>query len=261
MYQKPVIGIFGASGSGKDLVADWLVEKHDFVKIAYADPMKRMVARLFRVSPDLLWGPSEKRNELFKLSSTAWFEIFASFEEATQEIYDVLGHHEKISGILALRDWLQGLYTHYREEISTRIILQTLGTEWGRAVSESLWSDYATKVIRQVLAGQYYIQGNGHFSKVIDSTYAGVVIPDHRFSNEIENLQKHGGHVLRIRRLGLESKTEEVGIPGHASEVEHKILPDSFFDSVLEFEEGIDKVYTALESWYEKKPWMARTTS
>src|SRR5687768_3384285 len=41
-----IIGITGRAGSGKDTVADYLVERHGFVKIAFADPIKQMLRQL-----------------------------------------------------------------------------------------------------------------------------------------------------------------------------------------------------------------------
>jgi len=58
-----IIGVAGLAGSGKDTVADHLVEYHGFVKVALADPLKRICREVFDFSEEQLWGPSEKRNE------------------------------------------------------------------------------------------------------------------------------------------------------------------------------------------------------
>lgn len=57
-----IIGISGLAGSGKDTVADFLVQQRDYVKVALADPLKRICQDVFDFSDDQLWGPSEKRN-------------------------------------------------------------------------------------------------------------------------------------------------------------------------------------------------------
>ena len=57
-----IIGLCGSAGSGKDTVADFLVEAGDCVKVALADEIKRICARVFDFSEDQLWGSSEMRN-------------------------------------------------------------------------------------------------------------------------------------------------------------------------------------------------------
>jgi hypothetical protein len=39
-----ILGIAGPAGAGKDTVADYLVEHHRFVKLAFAGPLKEMLA-------------------------------------------------------------------------------------------------------------------------------------------------------------------------------------------------------------------------
>jgi hypothetical protein len=58
-----LIGLAGVASSGKDTAAAVLVERFGFCRIALADEMKRICARLFHWSSDRLWGPSERRNE------------------------------------------------------------------------------------------------------------------------------------------------------------------------------------------------------
>jgi Deoxynucleotide monophosphate kinase len=46
-----IIGINGAKGSGKDTVANYLVEKYGFTRIGFADALKESCAALFNVPP------------------------------------------------------------------------------------------------------------------------------------------------------------------------------------------------------------------
>lgn len=57
-----IIGIAGRAGSGKDTVADLLVRDHRFVKIAFADPLKRICKKVFDFTDEQFWGPSSARN-------------------------------------------------------------------------------------------------------------------------------------------------------------------------------------------------------
>lgn len=57
-----IIALSAEANSGKDTVADHLCKKHGFVKIAFADPLKRICQQVYAFSDEQLWGPSEMRN-------------------------------------------------------------------------------------------------------------------------------------------------------------------------------------------------------
>lgn len=50
-----VIGMIGKAGSGKDTVADYVVEKYGFTKIAFADPLKQAVQVIFDVDDNYMF--------------------------------------------------------------------------------------------------------------------------------------------------------------------------------------------------------------
>ena len=259
-----VLGLLGPAGSGKDLVADWLMERHDFIKVPFADPIKRFASKCFGLSNEALWGPSEKRNEMFAVDQQWWFEAIGHMGEAAEEITQhVLEVGVRVSGYLAMHDWLTNLRREYPEKISARLILQTLGTEWGREVDDLLWAKYAHKIANRLRTekGLMYSQEDGIFGPKMSTAgqfmYKGVVIPDHRFINELKLTQELGGHVLRLRRLSQE-QAESVGIAGHRSEAEQKTIPDEAFSHVFNFEEGIEKVYQALEDAFTVKAWLKK---
>jgi hypothetical protein len=258
IHDFTVIGLLGPAGSGKDLVADWLIEK-GFVKVAFADPMKRFVLRAFGIDKERLWGPSEKRNEMFDIPEAWWYEAIGHFGSAVEElIYGVLPEGKRVEGYLKLHDWLTNLRKTYTTRISARVILQTLGTEWGRSVEPLMWADYAFKVIDIIKTGNLYSQYTGLHSPRNPrevSAYSGAVIPDHRFANEIAYTKNHGGHVIRLRRLANEKSSIDIGVVGHKSEAEHKEIPDKLCDAVYELHEGIDNVHRLLEVAYAEKLW------
>jgi hypothetical protein len=51
-----LIGIHGRAGVGKDTVADMLWEEKGFVKLAFADPLKRATQIIFGLSDAQTWG-------------------------------------------------------------------------------------------------------------------------------------------------------------------------------------------------------------
>lgn len=63
---------------------------------------------------------------------------------------------------------------------SPRVLMQKLGTEFGRSISENLWIDVAQKKLNEATNG--------------------LVISDVRFENEAEFIRKNGGQVWHIHR-------------------------------------------------------------
>lgn len=221
-----LIGICGQSGSGKDRVADHLCANYEFVKVSFADPLKRICQDVFEFSDEQLWGPSEKRNEPDKryLRTTPGGEYVIN------------------PG--------QGYLT-------PRYALQTLGTEWGRNCYSNVWVDYAIRVYKRLQEGGWaYDQKRGLYSVsyLMDRKQnpdammwpkTNVVTSDVRFKNEIDNLKKAGGRVFKIIRPGYEGK---VGIEGHASEEEQKTIPDKEFNASIINSSTLDWLYTTVDS-------------
>tara|TARA_B100000161_G_scaffold186844_1_gene135029 strand:+ start:157 stop:816 length:660 start_codon:yes stop_codon:yes gene_type:complete len=68
----PIIGITGYKGSGKDTIADFLVNNHDFIKVAFADFIKNALKELFdwddnsfnhdnKEKKDTYWGVTPRK--------------------------------------------------------------------------------------------------------------------------------------------------------------------------------------------------------
>lgn len=100
-------------------------------------------------------------------------------------------------------DWVN---EHKEEHIeglaSPRVLLQTLGTDWGRNMIDSnIW---VNAVHRQV---------NDFLRSEESRDYDGIVLTDCRFDNEAEWVRGNGGEVWQVERNLI---TEEV--PTHPSE-------------------------------------------
>ena len=78
-----IVGIFGKKGHGKDTIADYLVQKYNFHKLTYAEPIKKICKDIFSLTNDQLtnhdlkervdprWGKSPR--EIMQLIGTDLF--------------------------------------------------------------------------------------------------------------------------------------------------------------------------------------------
>ncbi len=269
------LGILGQAGSGKDVVSDYFCSEKNFSKVAFADPMKRFVRKAFNLSDAQLWGPSEERNRVFTVNEEWWYNAMASLPGSAYELTNkVLHAGTKVEGYLQLMEWFSWLRKNYPVEISARFILQTLGTEWGRKVDPLMWVRYGHDVAADLQNGHFYTQTEGVRERNPGevSTYAGVVIPDHRFFNEVEATQGVG-YVIKVNRVAHRTKQEVIGLAGHQSESEQKAMKDEDFDLVLNIHEFIKYVddegelkekldtnalYDALDPIFNRRAWTSR---
>jgi len=58
-----IIGITGAIGSGKDTIADYLIQYYNFKKMSYAAPLKDAVASIFNWDREMLEGTTRASRE------------------------------------------------------------------------------------------------------------------------------------------------------------------------------------------------------
>ena len=129
---------------------------------------------------------------------------FAKLQEAT-----VLSFASPIKRmlkqILPPGDWLgekkEDQLPGFPEGITPRVMLQTLGTEWGRAsVDPDIWVKAAMR------EAEYFMRMDGR-----------VIFDDVRFANEAVAIRKAGGQVYRVSRQDFEVRADshisELGLP------------------------------------------------
>jgi hypothetical protein len=233
MQQPYLLGLCGLAGSGKDTVADRLVSHHNYVKVSFADPLKRICKEVFEFSDEQLWGPSEKRNA-----------ADYRYPRTVKEYLD-----EKTGEPIKVRE----------DFLTPRFALQLLGTEWGRQCYQGVWVEYALRVARKIMEEgcTYSVMGGltqpdteSLSTAVFDllsrrgvtvdkhrvdnlvkcSKPQGVVIADVRFKNEIAALKAAGGRVIRVRPPEQKALAEW---QMHPSEMEQFTMKDEDFDAVI----------------------------
>lgn len=257
-----IIGVSGQAGSGKDTVANYLVEKYDFVKIALADPIKHFGYHVFGFSQEQLWGPSESRNCIDERYHTVESWNLAQFRlEMYGHEYIELVTGEKDTEFVAgafkkLVTWFNWLRENYQGKLSPRIMLQTLGTEWGRdAVGPNLWIDCLLRTTATLLgecdepAPYAYNPLDGLRKRPLKGFKlpAGVVVSDVRFENEFKQIHNAGGAVIRVIRPDTDAASKILGVVGHASEAQQ--FDVSNFDFILQNDKTLVDLYSNVDTY------------
>lgn len=178
-----ILGLSGHAGCGKDSMADRLVSRHGFVKVALADPLKRFCREAFGFTVQQLWGPSQYRNAPDRR--------------------------------LASPDHPDG--------VSPREALQRLGTEFGRALWPDVWIRCGLTTAAEVLRGRNYeaVRGLTCFAAVArdvvipDVRFRNEVLAVQRFGGKVLRLRR-AGCAGAVGVAGHASESEQDGIPDSA---------------------------------------------
>jgi len=74
-----IIGILGRKGSGKDTAANYIVDKFNFTKIAFADPLKNICAQLFDFDYEQLYGDKKEIfDDFWKVTPRSVFQFIGT---------------------------------------------------------------------------------------------------------------------------------------------------------------------------------------
>lgn len=232
-----IIGLCGLAGSGKDTAADSLVLKHGFVKLAFADPLKRIAKEVYGFTDEQLWGPSQNRND-----PDPRYPRTTRAKDWAKALGTVTVEAIK-------KEFGEDFATHF---LTPRTSLQLLGTEWGRECYDDTWSSLGLRKAKELdgAEGIHYDAKIGIF-RCARPKVEGVAISDVRFWNELYAIQQAGGKVIRIKREGAGLKDAAGAL--HKSEQEQANMPDAYFDAVVQndgtLDELVEKVGVALTSF------------
>lgn len=211
-----IIGVMGQARAGKDTLADYLVVKYGFVRIALADPIKRSIRDWYGLSHAQLWGDDKEKPDFrFPLPDGGGH---LTGRKAAQVVGTEVGRQ-------AWPDtWV------YRMKEDAKLVLA--GTH--------VYDKQTGAVPKSLL------------SRIFGKKVTGVVVSDVRFRNEVDSIQMHpNGFVVRVKRVVA---TGAVGIAGHQSEEEQKTIPDQILGHVIENNGSLEEYYKAIDKMMVKVP-------
>jgi hypothetical protein len=266
-----IVGVTGHAGAGKDEIASYLVNKHGYIQVALADPIKRFGLNVFGFDVSQLWGHSKNAfdplfNECNIRSSGIDFEpgcVLSSVKRVCdigwgdaamrlssygpKWIESLVPIEEQEEALKKLYFWFSSLGHHY-PQLSPRIMLQHLGTEWGRVqISEDIWVNNFIYTAQKVLQGYDYSRETGIEDTMRLERPRGIVVSDVRFGNELKHIRSVGGKIIRVTREVADKKAKSLGIEKHASEVEQSTFPDDIFDCILKNDKTIKDLHNAID--------------
>jgi dephospho-CoA kinase len=203
----------GKAGSGKDTVADYLVNNYGFIRTAFADPIRDIVQLTFALDHDSVWDRELRELPLRNLPNYIELQKICGSE--------FISNKTKIESIENIKD--NNCWT-------VRKLLQFVATEMFRnMINRDTW---VMNFVQRIEPGINY------------------VITDVRFPNEMDWVKtKFGGKVIftEVTRPGCDGKG--IGIEGHESE-KYKLPADVVIENNGTLEELYSKVTKLFVSYF-----------
>lgn len=208
-----IIAVSGKKRVGKDTFGDVLTTKYGFTKIALADPLRNLCARVFYLDPSMFIDDDKKD---------------ASMKRITLDFHDI----DAIRSIVE-NEWGYEVSEEAREEMeqyhgvdfdTPRDILRFVGTKLLRnCVSDNIWIELAAAKIKE--------------------TGGKVVITDCRFENEREFFRKIGAVLCLIKRNDN----------GEMAEHEFNLGEENEYDVVFNNDGSLYSYQSSIDLWYNTK--------
>jgi|SRR5688572_20630124 len=215
-----IIGILGFSGTGKDTVANLILDQ-GAQKIGFADAIKRTCISIFDFTYEQMWGTQEQK-------------ATPDLRYPREHSWDPSDNYQTCACCRCTRyDERHNAPQCY---LTGRYALQIIGTEGGRQCYDNIWVEKAIEYAKLIQRGFLYNPAIG-----IEDSSAGFVgsltrhkNPNHavfidcRFINEVKAIQDAGGRVFRVKRPGFEAPKFN-----HPSETEQLQIPDDKLQGVI----------------------------
>lgn len=212
-----ILGLCGKMGAGKDTLAEVLIDKFNFKRVAFADSLKNICSKAFDIDNryfhdrDLKDKPFEQAVELNTYNLTKLCEVI---KECNIKVTDT-----------NLEDMIKGCAGVVLE--SPRKLLQYIGTDCCRMyIDDSIWLKIGLNEVK--------------------NNIPNVVITDVRFPNEKLGIKSMGGKVGLIRRVNNDLINPQ---SNHTSEMD-TWTPDDY-DFLFSNDDELGSFKESIEIWYK----------
>jgi hypothetical protein len=249
----PVLGLCGNAGSGKNYIASIISNSFSTIELAISDPIKRLLNQCLMIHEDVLWGESSLREKsLEHIPEGFEYQFESNVETFVQEIASTAKMDNRASQLEnACTHWFQNNKKDIRKR-TCRQILQELGTDVCRNISNDIWSDYANNTIIKLLTERRQYSAKLGIGKISSSSYPDlIIVTDVRFANELIGIKRMGGKICQV--LSTEKKVHQ-----HISETEQLSFPNHWFDFIIVNDKTVSHKYTK-ELFNQRVTGMAKT--
>lgn len=219
MKSNPIIVLCGEAGSGKDTAGKFIQELVPrTITLAQAAPLKDLGRDLFHFTEDQLYGPSESRNapdHRFD-SPEIWTEM--RWNKPVIKAWLDKNFPDTFKAETLFNQWFDKLWEDTyvaKRTLTPRLMLQTLGTEFGRAIDPDVWSNIALRTCKE---------------KLLNGEADLMVITDGRFKNEILNAKEQNAMAVLVMVPDTKNEAE---FKKHASEAQLKSIPLHWYTEVI----------------------------
>lgn len=208
-----IIALAGKKRTGKDTLADVLCNRYGFNRIAIADPLRNLCARVFYMDPKMFTDDDKKDARMQR--------VYLDFHD----IDNIRKIIETDWGYEISEDARNSMEEFHGEGFDTpRDMLRFVGTKLVRAcVSDDIWIELAAAKIKE-LGGK-------------------IVITDCRFENERRYFDRLGAILCLIKRND----------DGNSAEHEFNLGNDAEYDVIFDNDSTLHSYQSAVDMWYSTK--------
>lgn len=241
-----IIGLHGPARAGKDTIADYLVDRYDFIKFAFSDALYAEVAAAYALPDEsLLRSDATKDSQLERMSLNRCNE--PEFKE--------------LARLLIVES--AGFVFPNEVGLSPRWVLQKWGTEFRRkqdpdywVAKASLWMEAYVNTLKHVITPDdraVWIAENGtsfdnpeaaadmagyKVGAVEFEDHPGVAVSGVRFANEYEWLKRYNGTLWHVTR-----PTARITLSAHVSE---EAFPLRTGDKLIQNNSTVARLHTGV---------------
>lgn len=173
--------------SGKDTVAQILEEDYGYVVVGLADALKRDTAWLFDLDDRAFWGTFEEKAAPLDtpLDEVVIHEMATSHTHIWKLARFALARFDSRLFSERLSAQLLASLLPVAPITTPRVLLQRMGTEFGRALWEDVWVEAVVQAQKLIAEGVVYLRRDGALPHLRTRLApAPIVVPDVRFLSE-----------------------------------------------------------------------------